>query len=239
MIIMLSGSWLPSHLLTMRWYEMPKRSFLKCPTSSPMILPEKVLWGMLRSRETDGLRSAIFFDRDGTVNLEGGYLLDPAGVELYSDVGAAIHNFSRLGYLIVIISNQSAIGRHLMTTSQFEKVNDSIWSLLRRADSNYDALYYCPHSPNSKPPCECRKPKPGLILQAAWDLGIDLDTSFFVGDKVSDIQAGQAAGCRTILVLTGKGIESLNLLEHVGIKPDSVQNTLIEAFEYISSPGRC
>jgi len=180
---------------------------------------------------------AVFLDRDGTINVERGYITDPEAVELYSGVADVIRELNLRGYLIVIVSNQSAIGRHLMDEEQFARVNYRLWTLLRKSDARYDALYYCPHSRDAQAPCECRKPKPGLILQAANDLRIDVAASFFVGDKILDIQAGQAAGCKTIMVLTGNGRTSVNMFENAGIKPDSVQENLAGASAYISAFG--
>ncbi len=205
------------------------------PISRCMQLPILALRNILRVQNGARRRPAIFLDRDGTLNVEQGYITDPDAVALYPGVGETIHSLNSHGYPVVIISNQSAIGRRLLTEEQFDRVNMRLCDLLEQFEAHYDALYFCPHVPDVT--CECRKPNPGLILQAACDLDIDIASSFFVGDKMSDIQAGAAAGCRTVLVLTGMGKMNLSLLENAGVKPDSIQETLVNAVEYIATSG--
>jgi D-glycero-D-manno-heptose 1,7-bisphosphate phosphatase len=189
------------------------------------ILEEKLLY-----REQDRLSRAVFLDRDGTLNIDRGYIVEPSEIELYPNAGAVLQMLNSKGYLVIIISNQSAIGRGLMTEKQFEKVNQAIWDLLRQSNAYYDALYYCPHIPNDK--CECRKPKPGLIFQAALDFNSDLSASYVIGDKLSDIEAGQCAGCKTILIRTGFGKESEKAMGLVN--PDCIQDNLTDALAWIS-----
>lgn len=197
-----------------------------------MMLSSKVLEEKIRQQVKSGLLSAIFLDRDGTVNVEKGHITDPDSIELIPNAAYVLHEFSQMGFLIVIISNQSAICRGLMSIEQFEKVNETLWQFLVNSNAYYDALYYCPHEAGSL--CECRKPAPGLILQAAADLQIDLASSYFIGDRLTDIEAGHRAGCKAILVLTGMG-ESENGKDDVNSFsiPDSVQNNLEAALEWI------
>jgi D,D-heptose 1,7-bisphosphate phosphatase len=184
-------------------------------------------------RPTSNLSRAVFIDRDGTLNLERGYITDPAEIKLYPDAGAVLQSLHLSSYMIVIISNQSAIGQGLMTEDRFEQVNQALWDQLRQLKSGYDALYYCPHTPQQQ--CECRKPKPGLVLQAALDFNIDLSASYLIGDKLSDIEAGKRAGCRTILVLTGRGSEAMQTLKQDNsiIHPDTIQASLSAALTWI------
>ncbi|HTX91547.1 MAG TPA: HAD family hydrolase [Anaerolineales bacterium] len=207
----------------------------KCPASRRMRQPATELHTCLASRGKVGLKPAVFLDRDGTINVERGYITDPKLVELYPGVGKALGDLISLGYLVVIVSNQSAIGRHLMDNEQLVRVNEKLWDLLAQSGARYDALYYCPHAPEEA--CECRKPKAGLILQAACDLQIDLSSSYVVGDKLLDVQAGLTIGCRTILVLTGHGEKTFQQLGMARIQPDSVQENLDGVLAYIGTNG--
>lgn len=200
------------------------------PRSRYLVDPFIDLRRVSLQRKASMLSKAIFLDRDGTLNVEKGYITDPDEIELYPDSGAVLNRFRIQGGLVIIISNQSAVGQGLMTVDQFEQVNQALWDLLRQMDAGYDALYFCPHVPDKI--CECRKPRPGLILQAALDFNIDLSSSYFIGDKLSDIEAGQCAGCQTILVRTGFGRESE---KQVGkLKPSCVQDDLPEALAWIT-----
>ncbi|MFL6414775.1 MAG: D-glycero-alpha-D-manno-heptose-1,7-bisphosphate 7-phosphatase [Bryobacteraceae bacterium] len=138
----------------------------------------------------------IFLDRDGTVIHDTGYIGDPDLVEFMPAVFPALRRFQDEGYRLVVISNQSGIGRGVITQAQYELVARRIADRL----SEYGiqtATYYCPHSPDDL--CLCRKPNPFLLLQAAQDLAIDLARSYMIGDRLTDVEAGTAAGCKTIL----------------------------------------
>ena len=181
-------------------------------------------------------RNAIFLDRDGTINVEQGYLVDPDDIELNPTVGEAIYTLNHLGILTIVITNQAAIDKKLLSVEQFERINQRLWNVLSNKGTYYDALYFCPHSPEITPHCLCRKPKPGLILQAAKDFDIDLSCSFMIGDKLTDIEAGRASGCKTILIRTGRGEKTYNeLKDGNNILPDFVAQTLGEAVQWISS----
>jgi len=202
------------------------------PLSARMTLPKNILEAKLLHRQPAQLSRAVFLDRDGTLNLERGYITDPREIELHPDTAQVLQGLSRMGFLVVVISNQSAICRNLMSVQQFEAVNDALWELLRQSGAHYDALYYCPHTPHVDQPCDCRKPKAGLVLQAALELNIDLSSSYFIGDKLADMEAGRRAGCKTIWVLTGK--ETGNKRQgHDPVTPDCIQNTLTDAFAWI------
>lgn len=208
-------------------------TYINRPQSKYLSDPFEPLRQASFQREKAVLSKAVFVDRDGTLNVEDGYITDPSIILLYSDTSAVLKKFSLQGYLVIIISNQSAIGRELMTEDQFESVNQALWDQLRQSNSGYDALYFCPHTPDDE--CECRKPKPGLILQAAVDFDIDLSTSYMIGDKLSDIEAGQRAGCNTVLVLTGKGAEVKEMIERDRLltQPDTIQASLSDALAWI------
>jgi len=141
---------------------------------------------------------AVFLDRDGTLIEDPGYLSDPAGVRLLPGVPEALQAIRSAGYLLVLVSNQSGIGRGYFTRKQAEAVHRRVVHELARKGVVLDDARYCPHAPEED--CSCRKPRPGLLLAAASDLGIDLESSFMVGNSSADIGAGKNAGCRTILL---------------------------------------
>ena len=150
------------------------------------------------------LRPAVFLDRDGTLMEEVHYCADPALVRLFPGTGSALRELSARGYLCVIITNQSGIGRGLLTEEQYHAVQAE---LLRQLEADViSASYFCPDAPPT--PSPRRKPEPGMVLEAARDLGIDLAKSWFVGDKAADIECGTRAGTRTILVQTGYGTQT-------------------------------
>ena len=180
------------------------------------------------------VNKAIFLDRDGTINVERGYLLYPADIELNPTAGEAMRILNELNVLTIVITNQAAIDKKLLSLKQFEKINDKLWDELSSAGAHYDVLYYCPHSPEITPGCYCRKPKPGLLLQAAKDFNINLASSFMIGDKLTDIEAGHASGCKTILLLSGHGEKAYkNLENYEGSLPDFVCQNLAEAVKWL------
>ncbi len=180
-----------------------------------------------------GLRSGVFIDRDGTLNVERGYLREPSMANLLPGAGEALGLLNRSQMPVVVITNQSAIGRGIITLAEFESVNQALWAALQASGAYYDGLYYCPHDPTVKPSCLCRKPQAGLLLQAAADLKLDLTRSYVVGDKRSDLEAGIAAGSHTILVLTGFGKSTRQGLEADGYSPDYIADDLLDACRWI------
>jgi D-glycero-D-manno-heptose 1,7-bisphosphate phosphatase len=145
---------------------------------------------------------AVFLDRDGTLMREVEYCRDPARVELLPGVVEGLSRLRERGYKLVIITNQSGIGRGLMTTTEYEAVHARLMELL--GTDLIDGTYYCPdHHPDRA--SERRKPAPGMLLEAARDLGLDLGASFLIGDKISDLECARAAGARGVLVRTGYG----------------------------------
>jgi D-glycero-D-manno-heptose 1,7-bisphosphate phosphatase len=145
--------------------------------------------------------AAVFFDRDGTLMEEVGYASSPSQVRVYSGVSGALGRLKQAGFRIVLITNQSGIGRGYFTDAEYRAVNAEF---LRQLGSELiDASYYCPDLPSA--PTPCRKPSPGMVLEAASDLNLDLTRSWFIGDKEIDVECGRRAGTRTIQVLTGYG----------------------------------
>lgn len=156
-----------------------------------------------------GKRKAAFLDRDGVIIEETNFITDPSKVKLLDNAAKAIARLNK-DYLVFIITNQPAVGRGLCTEEQAKAVNNRVLELLAQDGARIDATYMCFHHPihglgKYKAECECRKPKPGMILKAAEEHNIDLAQSFTIGDKTGDIKAGYLAGTKTILVQTGYG----------------------------------
>ncbi|MDX6492296.1 MAG: D-glycero-D-manno-heptose 1,7-bisphosphate phosphatase [Gaiellaceae bacterium] len=144
---------------------------------------------------------AVFLDRDGTLIDDVGYISDPEDVRLVPGAADALRGLRDAGFRLVVISNQSGLGRGLVTQEQADSVHARFLAELQRAGARIDAAYYCPHAPDEG--CRCRKPLPGLILDAARDLGLDLERSVMVGNSDVDVAAGEAAGARAILLAHG------------------------------------
>lgn len=169
--------------------------------------------GRVASRNLLKSQKAIFLDRDGTINKYVGFLCTPSQFELIDGVAEAIRLINDSGYLAVVITNQPVIARGEITASQLEIIHNKMETMLGDTGAYIDAIYYCPHHPDKgfegeilslKFDCDCRKPKPGLLLQAAKDFNIDLSHSWIVGDSECDILAGINAGCRTVYITTGE-----------------------------------
>ncbi len=146
---------------------------------------------------------AVFIDRDGTLNEPVGYVNHRSRFRLFPWSVDAIRLVQKEGYLAVVVTNQSGVGRGYFSLSLLEGIHAELNSCLSDAGLTIDGLYYCPHKPEDS--CLCRKPKPGMILQARDELDIDLERSWMVGDSLSDLQAGWAAGTHAALVRTGFG----------------------------------
>jgi D-glycero-D-manno-heptose 1,7-bisphosphate phosphatase len=155
------------------------------------------------------MRAAVFLDRDGTIIEDEGYLADASRVRLLAGAVDALQTFRERGLLLVLISNQSGIARGLITPAQHGEVHARVQHVLAVEGLALGGAYYCPHGPDDG--CACRKPKPGMLQQAARDLGVDLTRSFMVGDKMSDVAAGRAAGCITALLGNGKDAGTANV----------------------------
>ncbi|WP_292039985.1 D-glycero-beta-D-manno-heptose 1,7-bisphosphate 7-phosphatase [Massilia sp. UBA6681] len=142
------------------------------------------------------VKRCVFLDRDGVINVEKNYLYRVADFEFVDGVPDAIRRLNEAGWQVVVVTNQSGIGRGYYTESDYAILTDHISAKLADAGATVDAFYHCPHAPDWNAPhgCECRKPMPGMVLKAASDLGLDLAGSVLVGDKVSDVIAGRNAG---------------------------------------------
>ena len=146
---------------------------------------------------------AVFFDRDGTLMEDAHYCGDPALVRVFSSVSDGLCRLRAAGFRVFVVSNQSGIGRGLITDAQYQAVQAEF--LRQVGEGLIDASYYCPDAPGT--PSICRKPEPGMLLEAASQFDIDLARSYMVGDKAADVECGKRAGTQTILVLTGYGAE--------------------------------
>jgi len=147
---------------------------------------------------TDALSPAVFVDRDGTIMEDCDYCSDPKDVRIFPGVPEALRRLKSRGFKLIVITNQSGIGRGLMTVEQYRAVEAEV---LQRLDDLIGATYFCPDVPGQH--SSCRKTAPGMILQAKREHGIDLSRSFFIGDKEIDVECGRNAGVRTIRVQSG------------------------------------
>jgi D-glycero-D-manno-heptose 1,7-bisphosphate phosphatase len=175
------------------------------------------------------MRRAVCLDRDGTVIDDVGYPRDPGQVRLLPGAAEALCVLQRSGFMLVVVSNQSGIGRGLVSRDEAHRVHAQFVAELAAHGVRLDGAYYCPHAPEAT--CACRKPEPGLLLQAADELGLDLARSVVVGDKPSDIAAGKRAGCRTVLF--GGNFQP----EDSSSTPDAVANDWPSAVRWILSEG--
>ncbi|PJG82070.1 D-glycero-beta-D-manno-heptose 1,7-bisphosphate 7-phosphatase [Caviibacterium pharyngocola] len=168
------------------------------------------------------MNKAIFLDRDGTLNIDYGYVSEIDQFKFIDGSIEALKALKSMGYLLVLVTNQSGIARGYFSEDQFLQLTEWMdWSLADRG-VDLDGIYYCPHHPEGqgeyRQDCDCRKPKPGMLLQAIKELRIDPQQSFMVGDKKEDLLAGKSAGIKNVvLVKTGKPIttESENLADYV------------------------
>ena len=200
--------------------------------------------GLVEARNLKYKQKAVFIDRDGTINRFVGFLRDIDDFKLIAGVTEGIRRLNESGYLVIVVTNQSVIARGEVTFGELNLIHNKMETLLGREGAYLDAIYYCPHHPDKgfggeiaelKIDCECRKPKPGMLLQAAEDFNIDLSQSWMIGDSCTDVQAGKNAGCKTVLIEKDDG-------EHKKGKNDYGQmvntQSLLKAVEIIlQNPG--
>ena len=162
------------------------------------------------------MQPAVFLDRDGVINQNrADYVRTWEQVEFLPGVFDALRRLADSQFAVVVVTNQSAIGRGIMAAETLQAIHNGMAARIADEGGRLDAIYACPHQPDAG--CECRKPQPGMLLQAAAALDIDLANSYLVGDAVADMQAALAAGCRPVMVRTGRGIPQLAKLEAKGI----------------------
>ncbi len=181
---------------------------------------------------------AVFLDRDGTICEEVGYLDSVERLRLIPGAAAAIKILNEKNFKTVVVTNQSGIARGYFSEERLAELHAEMSRLLRNEGAFLDKIYYCPHHPTAgKPPylqvCGCRKPAPGLLLKAAEELGLDLKSSFAVGDKVADLECGRDLSVTGVLVLTGYGRKEL--ASHADHPASFVAPNLYRAVEWIVS----
>jgi D-glycero-D-manno-heptose 1,7-bisphosphate phosphatase len=188
------------------------------------------------------VRHAVFFDRDGVIVNEVHLLTDVKNIQIPQDVPDALRRLKNAGFQLIIVSNQTVVSRGLITESQVSAINSEIEARLVQAGAPaLDGWYICPHHPQATLPeyrvnCDCRKPRSGMLLQAAREHNLNLKASFMVGDRITDSIAGAHAGCRTVLLTTGAHelppIQTADPLD-TNVKPDFTCGTLAEAADWI------
>jgi D-glycero-D-manno-heptose 1,7-bisphosphate phosphatase len=186
-------------------------------------------------------RRAVFIDRDGTISEEVGYINHVSRFRLFPYAPAAIKRLNENGWLAIVITNQAGVARGYFSEDTIQAVHDAMTNELKSNGAQLDAVYYCAHHPSvGEPPyrfdCDCRKPKPGLILRAAKNFDIDLKKSWMVGDRYSDVELARNAGVKSMFVLSGYGRGEW---EHQRAswteQPDLVAEDLLEAVRLIVS----
>jgi D-glycero-D-manno-heptose 1,7-bisphosphate phosphatase len=189
------------------------------------------------------VRPAVFLDRDGTLSEERGFIDRLELLEIFPWTSDAIRLLNRAGFAVVVVTNQSAIGRGIIDLPFLQTVHDAFDRHLAQSGARVDRYYYCPHHPDARLPeyrmvCRCRKPGPGMIEQATTELGLDPSRSFMVGDRLIDVACGHAAGVRSLLVRSGHSAHGGEAPPGLS-EPDAILNNLMEAVGWIlrsSSP---
>ncbi len=178
--------------------------------------------------------AAVFLDRDGTINEEVGYLDSLEKLRVFPEAFEAVRLINQSGMKTVVITNQSGIGRGFFDDAFVGRVHEEMRRLFLNKGAFLDGFYYCPHHPTEgmgqyRQVCPCRKPEPGLLLKAAEDLVIDLGKSYMIGDTPKDVEAGQKAGAKGILVQTGYG----KVADTGSTHPDHIAQDILEAVKWI------
>ena len=182
------------------------------------------------------MTAAVFLDRDGVINENrDDYIKTWDEVRFLPGVFEALARLALTSFRIVLVTNQSPIGRGILTEEQVEAINGRLVAEIESHSGRVDGVYYCPHHPDDH--CGCRKPQPGLLLQAARELDLDLSRSYLIGDAVSDVEAALAAGCSPILVLTGRGQQQQRLLRQLGYRHVPLAQDLSAAAHLILAAG--
>lgn len=194
--------------------------------------------GIVSGKNLHEKQKAVFLDRDGTINKYVGFLRNIDEFELIDGVGEAIKKINTKGYLAIVITNQPVIARGEVTFEELQQIHNKMETLLGYEGAYLDAIYFCPHHPHNgyegevrefKTECDCRKPKPGMLFQAAKDYNIDLSRSWMIGDSENDIEAGKNAGCKTGL-LVGAEINSRQFQECGQTVTIDALNTFVDSY---------
>lgn len=177
---------------------------------------------------------AIFLDRDGVViENRADYVREWSHVTILPNAIDALSGFHLEGFKVIIVTNQSAVGRGMLNLQDAQRINERLVKTIKELGGWVDGVFMCPHKPEDN--CVCRKPQPGLLLQAARESSIDLGTSWMVGDAWTDLLAGQAAGVAgTIMVRTGRGASQLDQTQPNEIRPFVICDDIFDAFNHIT-----
>ncbi len=176
----------------------------------------------------------LFLDRDGVINVEAeGYITDWSEFEFLPDTLDAIKRATDEGYKIIIVSNQSAIGRGLCSRETIDEIMSNMVERVEAYGGTIKDIFYCPHSPEAE--CKCRKPEPDLFFQAAEKYNIELTNTWFIGDKLTDVAVAKRVGAKPILIRGGKPVPGITVTEDDAVR---VVNNLSEAFEYLFAIDR-
>jgi len=183
-------------------------------------------------------KRVVFLDRDGTINRDVGYPNSYKLIEIFPYSFEAVRKINQAGLLAVIVTNQSGVGRGLIVEENLKDIHRKLKAAFAKHKAHFDGIYYCPHylfssATEYRKNCSCRKPYPGMALQAATDLNLDIKKSYMVGDKVDDILFGLNINAQPILVLTGFGLESLVKIKERGISPAYIASNLLGAVNWI------
>ena len=184
------------------------------------------------------LQPAIFIDRDGTINEDIGYLAHPDELHVYSFAAEAIRLINAAGLPAILITNQSGIARGFLDEMMLARIHERLLNELARQGAYIDGIYYCPHHPRIgneiyRKDCDCRKPKTGMLKQAAREHNITLTESYVIGDKSSDINLATNAGAKSVLVLTGYGADTYANVERFPCFPTFIAEDLLDAVRLI------
>jgi D-glycero-D-manno-heptose 1,7-bisphosphate phosphatase len=182
--------------------------------------------------------AGIFLDRDGTINEEVDFLSSPQDLHLLPRVAEAILELNTIGFKVFIVTNQSGIARGLLTEKQLQEIHNTLLARLSENGARIDAMYYCPHHPDVGEPryrlaCNCRKPQIGMMKKAVQEFSVDLSHSFVIGDRLIDIQMGNAVGALSILVMTGYGKKELLLCQEHHADIAYIAADLFDAVQFV------
>jgi histidinol-phosphate phosphatase family protein len=175
------------------------------------------------------MQKVVFLDRDGVISRDD--LVHVTSWEEFCFLPHAKKGIKLLndhGFHLIIITNQSAIGRGLTTKEKIEHIHEKMFDEIRKSGGNIEKIYYCPHHPDEG--CSCRKPKPGLLYQAIQENNIDATRSFMVGDRMKDVEVGKAVACKTILIRSERGVKELR---QSTIQPEYIAQDLLDAGKWI------
>ncbi len=207
------------------------------PLAAPLLLPEPA--SSRRSIDPVSLAGVtVFLDRDGTLNEDTGYVKSPEKMALLPGVGAALARLKQAGARLVVVTNQSGVGRGYIAAKDLEAIHAKLRQLLAEDKVTLDGLYFCPHHPDDQ--CNCRKPAPGMIERAVAELQVDLSRAYLIGDSARDVELAKQVGVQSLLVMTGpSGTETLADLTDRGLSPDHVADALPHAVEWILAHATC